>query len=140
LTRIDFIFNVESKTHQATQVLHTQLKKGRQVTVHVASETEAHALSDALWGYDAVSFLPHCLVTDSFAKETPVLIHWPQQALLQHDVLINFQAITPIFFSRFGRLVEIVGLDEQDKRQARERFKFYRDRGYEIKTHDVSKL
>ena len=36
------------------------------------------------------------------------------------------------------RLIEIVSLDEEDRRRARERYKFYRDRGYEIRTHDLS--
>ena len=35
-------------------------------------------------------------------------------------------------------LIEIVSLDEEDRAQARDRFRFYRDRGYEIRTHDLS--
>ena len=42
------------------------------------------------------------------------------------------------FFSRFRRLIEIVGADEVDKAQARIRYKFYRDRGYEIKSYDAA--
>lgn len=139
MTRVDFIFNVEDKLDQAILVMQTQLRKGRQVTVHVADEVEATALDQTLWAYNAVSFLPHCVVNHDAAPETPVLIHWQQQALLQHDVLLNLQALTPTFFSRFTRLVEIVGRDELDKQQARERFKFYRDRGYEINSYDVAK-
>lgn len=140
MTRVDFIFNVEGKVDQAILVMQTQLRKGRQVTVHVADEAEAAALDQALWTYDAVSFLPHSMVNHDAASETPVLIHWPQQALLQHDVLVNLQATTPTFFSRFTRLVEIVGRDDVDKQEARERFKFYRDRGYEINSYDIAKL
>jgi DNA polymerase-3 subunit chi len=33
-------------------------------------------------------------------------------------------------------LVELVSEDEQDKLAARARFKFYRDRGYEMKSID----
>ena len=55
------------------------------------------------------------------------------------EVLINLRAEWPPFFSRFQRLIEIVSLDEQDRGQARERFKFYRDRGYAIQSHDLSK-
>lgn len=140
MTRVDFIFNVEDKVDQAILVLQTQLRKGRQVTVHVADEVEATALDQALWEYSAVSFLPHCMASHEAASETPVLIHWQPQALLQHDVLLNLQSVTPTFFSRFTRLVEIVGRDDLDKQQARERFKFYRDRGYEINSYDVAKL
>lgn len=140
MTRVDFIFNVERKFDQTILVLQTQIKKGRQVMVHVANEAEAIALDDALWAHRAESFLPHCMVTHDAAAQTPVIIHWQQQALLQHDVLINLQAVTPTFFSRFTRLVEIVGRDDADKQQARERYKFYRDRGYQINDYDLIKL
>ena len=61
-------------------------------------------------------------------------------ANLPHDqVLLNLRDEWPQFFSRFQRLVEIVSLDEEDRRLARERYKFYRDRGYEIQKHDLSK-
>jgi len=32
-----------------------------------------------------------------------------------------------------------VSRDDEDRAQARERFRHYRDRGYEIRTHDLSK-
>jgi DNA polymerase-3 subunit chi len=32
-----------------------------------------------------------------------------------------------------------VSIDEEDRRLARERFKYYRDRGYDIRSHDLSK-
>ncbi|HWI13454.1 MAG TPA: DNA polymerase III subunit chi, partial [Burkholderiales bacterium] len=55
------------------------------------------------------------------------------------DVLLNLDADRPPYFSRFHRLIEIVSLDGDDKQRARDRYKFYRDRGYEIRTHDLAK-
>jgi DNA polymerase-3 subunit chi len=57
---------------------------------------------------------------------------------VQDDVLINLQAQHPPFFSRFRHLIELVGAEESDKIAARARFKFYRDRGYTIKSTDVA--
>ena len=54
--------------------------------------------------------------------------------------MVNFAADVPVFFSRFLRVIEMVGLDEVDKIAARKRFKFYRDQGYEIKTLDTTGL
>jgi DNA polymerase-3 subunit chi len=34
-------------------------------------------------------------------------------------------------------LIEIVGADEADKVLARDRYKFYRDRGYELRSYDA---
>jgi DNA polymerase III subunit chi len=38
-------------------------------------------------------------------------------------------------------MIEIVSAtDEDDKREARGRFRHYRDRGYEMRTHDMAPL
>ena len=50
-------------------------------------------------------------------------------------VLVNLHAEPPPFFSRFERLAEIVGVD--GLAAGRERFRFYRERGYEMRTHDL---
>jgi DNA polymerase-3 subunit chi len=34
--------------------------------------------------------------------------------------------------------MEIVTREESDRERARARFRFYRERGYEIRTHDLS--
>jgi len=46
--------------------------------------------------------------------------------------------VHPPFFSRFRYLVELVGNDEDDKVAARQRYKFYRDRGYQVKSTDAA--
>ena len=53
-------------------------------------------------------------------------------------VLINLRADPPSFFSRFERLAEIVGIDETDVEAGRTRFRFYRERGYELRTHSLA--
>ena len=53
------------------------------------------------------------------------------------DVLINLTPAVPLFFSRFARVAEIVGQDEDSKLSARERFRFYRDRGYALESHTI---
>jgi len=57
--------------------------------------------------------------------------------LAHDDILLNLHTEQPPFFSRFHRLIEIVSAEENDRAAARERFRFYRDRGYEIHSHDI---
>ena len=54
------------------------------------------------------------------------------------DVLVNLDGELPSAFSRFQRVVEIVDTSEQDRQPARNRFKFYRERGYALSTQDLS--
>ena len=51
-------------------------------------------------------------------------------------MLVNLHAEPPPFFSRFERLAEIVGVDDAAA-AGRERYKFYRERGYELRAHDM---
>ena len=51
---------------------------------------------------------------------------------------VNLRADPPSFFSRFERLAEIVGIDETDVEAGRTRFRFYRERGYELRTHSLA--
>lgn len=138
MTRIDFFFNVADKPQKVAELSEKAFKKGRKLMLYTRDTTSAHALDSYLWIYSPTGFLPHCLTNQPQAAVTPILIAWEDEPLLHHDLLINLQTQHPPFFSRFTRLIEIVGTDENDKIKARERYRFYRDRGYEIKSFDVS--
>ena len=94
--------------------------------------------SRMLWTVPTTGFVPHCRPEDRLAPITPVIVDHAGTNLRHEQVLLNLRTEWPPFFSRFQRLIEIVSLDEEDRRLARERYKFYRDRGYEIKNHDLS--
>ena len=140
MTRIDFYFNVTDKPALTHDLVQTALEKRRQVTITVADEAAANDLTSALWQQKPESFLPNVLVNHALAAQTPVVIHWQNQAVLQDELLINLSAAQPSFFSQFTQLIELVGDDEQDKAAARARYKFYRDRGYEIKNINQAEI
>ncbi|MCU7809071.1 MAG: DNA polymerase III subunit chi, partial [Candidatus Thiodiazotropha sp. (ex Semelilucina semeliformis)] len=52
--------------------------------------------------------------------------------------LIDLSAAIPAFFSRFERVAEIIDKEPQVVTAGRERFRFYRDRGYPLNKHDIS--
>jgi DNA polymerase III subunit chi len=97
-----------------------------------------------LWQNKAESFLPNVRAHSLHSPVTPVVIALQGDAVIssstQDDILINLTENEPGFFSRFTQLVELVGDDEQDKMAARARFKFYRDRGYEIKSTNYAQI
>ena len=134
MTRIDFYFNVSNKTLALVDLVESAVIKRRQVTICVADESSAAAVSMNLWQQKPMSFLPNVAANHAATAVTPVIIHWPEMALQNDELLINLRIEQPSFFSRFTHLIELVGEDEQDKIAARARFKFYRDRGYEIKS------
>ena len=56
------------------------------------------------------------------------------------DLLINLTTSVPDFFSRFERVVETTGITDQQREEARERYRFYQQRGYALETHKISEL
>lgn len=145
MTRIEFYSNVDDKPSLLASLVESALLKRRQVTVLTEDIDSANQLSDSLWQQNATSFLPHVMANHANAAKTPVLIACKTNvagqldAITQDELLINLSAHQPPFFSRFTHLVEMVGNDEADKQNGRVRYKFYRDRGYEIQHIDYAK-
>jgi DNA polymerase-3 subunit chi len=136
MTQIDFYTHVADKYHTACALCAKAVERGMRVWVHTPDAETTAAFDRLLWATPATGFIPHCRADDPLAKVTPVIID--HRAEPSHDeVLLNLHPEQPLFFSRFHRLIEIVSQDESDRTAARERFRFYRDRGYEIHSHDI---
>jgi len=138
MTRIEFYFNVTDKLAQVAELCSKAVAKGRQWTVYTPGSDVNLQLQQRLWDAGAASFLPSMMPHENGADMSPIILDEQGQNLLQDDILINLQSGHPPFFSRFRYLVELVGNDEADKMAARIRYKFYRDRGYQIKSTDVA--
>ena len=138
MTRIDFYFNVENKFRQVAELAGTALSRQRRLFVFVPDAESAAQVEQALWTCQPTGFLPHCRSDHVLVAETPIVIDWQGENLLHDDVLINLRADYPPFFSRFKGRIEIVGVDEVDRAEARGRFRYYRDRGYDIRSHDIA--
>ena len=108
---------------------------GHKVFVQTESEGAARELDDLMWTYSDRSFLPHSLAGAD--PEAKVHIGHGTEPGEGFHLLINLSAEVPGFFSRFERVAEVVDGDETRKAQGRERFRFYKDRGYPLKTNNL---
>lgn len=116
--------------------IHEQRRK---LYLHAASAAMAQQLDNDLWTFRQGSFIPHLLVDrlEGPGDPTPVAIGTADNPPTGFDdVLINLADEVPGFFSRFQRTVEIV--TPTTRAAARQRYKFYQDRGYPMETHKVS--
>lgn len=137
MTRIDFYLDVEDKIPFIGRLCAKVLQQKLRMLIYAPEASVASAVNKTLWTQPAISFVPHCQDTDSLAAETPILITQDNAQLPHDEVLLNLHREQPPHFSRFQRLIEIVSCEETDKQDARNRFKFYRDRGYEIHQHPM---
>ena len=137
MTQIDFYTNVSDKVATACRIAAKAYGLGNRLLVFCPDAEVAVRVDRLLWTSPATGFIPHCAPGDALAAETPIIIDYRGDAPLGDQVLINLRAEWPPFFGRFERLIEIVTTDDEDRRTARERWKFYKDRGYALRQHDL---
>ena len=145
MTRIDF-YVLEDDTAGARERFACRLvekawRLKHKVYVHAATRDEAERLDRLMWTFSDRSFLPHVLeapdMDAELAAASPVRIGAGSEPAFDAGFLVNLDERIPLFFSRFERVAEIVAGGDQHRAQARERFRFYRDRGYTLETHSI---
>ena len=140
MTQVDFYVQVDDKHETVRKLCTKALAAKARLIVWTADLATNQRLSRLLWCVPSTSFLPHCFSADPLSPQTPIILACEGEAFAHDQILINLRAEVPAFFSRFERLIEIVSADDdEDKRLARERFRYYRDRGYELRTHDMAR-
>ena len=139
MTAIDFYTHVTDKLRTACRLAGKAHAGGLHVHVACPDADTAQALDRLLWTASPTGFVPHCDPQHRLAPVTAVHIDHTGADPLHDGVLINLRAEQPPYFSRFERLIEIVSLDDEDRRLARERYRFYRERGYPLDSHDLSR-
>jgi DNA polymerase III subunit chi len=141
MTRIDFYVlepgHSGNRFTLACRLVEKILQQPRRIYLHTAGEAEARALDRLLWTFRDGSFLPHGLAGQVAAELNPILVGWGEDPGAESDVLINLGDQVPQFFSRFDRVAECIDQDPRGRAAGRERFRFYRDRGYPLQTHKV---
>ena len=144
MTSIHFYFNAGDRLEVACRLAGKALQQKKRMLIYAPQHELAQRLDRMLWSAPAISFVPHCTAQDPLAAETPILIAGDDappgiSPAAACEVLLNLSADCPPFFERHERLLEIVAQEEQERLAGRARFKYYRERGYEIRSHDLAK-
>lgn len=139
MTRIDFYVLDENGQDRpaafAARLIEKLYREGHRIHVHCDRESTLKRLDDTLWTSRDVSFVPHEIAAGPL-KHCPVTLGM-KDFDGSDEILINFAAQVPVFFSHFKRVVEIINTRDNDIHQGRERYRFYRDRGYPLNNHSV---
>jgi DNA polymerase-3 subunit chi len=144
MTRIDFYILPEPPAESAGAVMTAcklcdKAASGGQRVYVYAPETEvADAIDRALWSFRQGSFIAHERAGEPLQEPLPaVLIGTAEPPPSHHHILVNLSTEVPEFFSRFERVLEVVDGDARRRASSRVRYKFYRDRGYELASHSL---
>ena len=142
LPRVDFYVLPENKKPErfACALVGKAWTRDHQVYVHTASSADAARMDDLLWTFRDSSFLPHAIMTETGDEDPPIVIGWQDKHPRGKQVMLNLAPAVPSFATDFERIIEIVAGSEEDKRQARGRYRHYRDLGCDLHNHSIDEV
>ena len=139
MTEVAFHFNAPDRVAYACRLLRKAVGSGAKLVVTGLPET-LQQLDAALWTFSPTDFVPHCFLESEpyVVAASPVILATSIQSVPHQQVLVNLGQLVPGGFERFERVIEVVGLDDEDRQLARGRWKHYADLGYAITRHDLA--
>ncbi|MDR2000246.1 MAG: DNA polymerase III subunit chi [Zoogloeaceae bacterium] len=138
MTQIEFLHDAPDRVAAAAEWLRGACRRRQPVVVFVPERQMAEQLDRLLWTQPATGFFPHCHAESPLAAETPVVLADKLDQLPHDRCLLNLANELPPEFSRFEEVIEIISTADAVRLPARERFKFYRERGYAINARSVA--
>ena len=143
MTQVDFYVLKDAPLAKVEQFIcqltEKAFKKGHKIHIHTADNLQTERMDGLMWTFNDLSFLPHVKMNDEKAEETPIHISHDQDKTLINDVLINLKSEVPVIYEQFARVVEIVSGDAQQQQSARQRYRYYQQRGCTVNSHEVSR-
>jgi DNA polymerase-3 subunit chi len=141
MTDIAFHFNAPDKLAYVCRLLRKAVGSGAKVVV-VADGATLQALDTQLWTFAALEFVPHCRADSPHEQlqASPIVLTTQlegAQALPHQQVLVNLCSTVSVGFEHYERVIEVVSLEDQDRQNARTRWKQYAEQGYSITRHDL---
>jgi DNA polymerase III subunit chi len=139
MARVEFHSGVAEPLHFACRLLRKALRQGVPVLVTAPART-LQALDRELWTFEAQEFVPHLRVrlgqeVDAALLRTPIWLCEGEPPTASPRVLLNLGGHASFELSRFERIIEVVSADAEERQLARERWRDYEARGWDIKHH-----
>ncbi len=143
MTRVSFYIleqgTADARERFVCRLLERIYQEGQRVYAHVPDPLSQGRLDERLWTFRDDSFVPHD--HESTDCDSHIVIGSGTQLPQRREVLLNLDIASgepPQFFASFERMLEIVAGDERERALARQRYGFYRHRGYELQTHKIA--
>lgn len=142
MTRVDFYVIEPSSAaghdRMMCRIVEKAWQQGHGVYVQCNDAAQAEVFDALLWQFQDTSFVPHARAEEA-TPQSRVIIGCAAIDNLQPDVLVNLALAVPELASRYGRVIESAGYDDDTRGAARVRYRYYQDRGFPLNTHKVSR-
>lgn len=117
---------------------HHFAKQGAKLYLNCNDKTHAESLAEIFWQVEAEQFMAHNLVGEGPKYATNIEIgyegvkpNWNRQ------LVINVADNHTTFANAFAQVIDFVPCEEKAKQLARERYKIYRQAGYQLQTIEI---
>jgi DNA polymerase-3 subunit chi len=145
MTKVDFYILSKEEPDESLRVACRVAEKawhqGNRVRVEADDMDALRRLDGIMWTFRQESFLPHELEGehDDWRRldPSPVVLGATGACGEAPDVLINLGAAVPRIADGCARIAEIICADPESKRMGRDRYRYYRDRGFELSSHQL---
>ena len=140
MPRADFYLIAKPRVREEPLLLVCELVRkahdGGFPTLVLARDAEqAEALDELLWAFDDDAYIPHQIAGDEEDDLAPVLIATPDMDVPLRPLLVNLR--DAVVEGSFDRVLEVVPADDSAREPLRERWRAYKARGLELKSHDM---
>ena len=142
MTKIDFHIlphtEENSRWLYCCRLIAKAVRQGHKVVLALESSEQCQLFSEYLWHFKEEAFFPHAIELSEdeaiqlvvSGKDYPNLHEYYQLCILMSSDI-------PIWFAQFERAVEIVYQQTEVLASCREHYRFFQQRGYEIKRFDL---
>jgi DNA polymerase-3 subunit chi len=127
----------DARLRHACRLAEQAVEASQHVYVQ-ALASDLPRLDELLWTFNDRSFLPHEVYSGAPAAHPRVMILLGTGAAPRshRQLLINLTDALPDGLEHYERIAEIVAVEPERKRSARERYRQYRERGCTLNTVD----
>ncbi|MEL7290717.1 MAG: DNA polymerase III subunit chi [Pseudomonadota bacterium] len=114
-------------------------KQGAKVYLNCNDKGHAEQIAEVFWQVDANQFIAHNLVGEGPKYGTNIEIgHQGVKPSWNRQLVINLAENETTFANKFAEVVDFVPCEEKAKQLARERYKIYRQAGYQLQTIEIA--
>jgi DNA polymerase-3 subunit chi len=141
--KVEFHSGVAEPLAHTCRLLRKAHAAGARVVVHGPGAL-LNQLDQALWTFDALSFVPHVRLRagahpSAQQARTPTWLVDDVTAVPDRDVLLNLGSTMVEGWEQFARVIEVVPADEAAIQAARQRWRSYKAReGVELVNHSAA--
>lgn len=138
MTKITFLHGARDRLQSIATWLAGSSNEFKKILVYIPDGATLDHLDRLLWIHPSTGFTPHCRTADKLATQTPIILASELDNPSHDGLLLNLSDSIPPGFSRFQQVVEIVGVAEESIQLGRERYRYYRERGYPLEASEIS--